>query len=161
MPSMRRNAKHESLFWAKVDKSGECWLWTAGRFTSGYGQFNQRAGGPKLSLAAHRVAWQLASGEIPEGLCVLHKCDNRLCVNPAHLFLGTKRDNTADMIKKGRKNTAVGNQKPNSRLTPCGVALARQMRRCGVSGREIAKRFGVGPTTIRRILSGLSWKHVD
>lgn len=88
-------------FWVKVDNSkGEdaCWLWTAGVNDAGYGQF-QVGKRPHLS---HRVSWVLTFGPMPEGACVLHKCDNPLCVNPLHLFLGTKRDNNRDRHQKGR-----------------------------------------------------------
>jgi len=85
-------------FWAKVDQSGECWTWTASQ-TGGYGLI----GTPKGNDRAHRVSWVMANGPIPDGLHVLHTCDNPLCVRPDHLFLGTNEDNIMDRIKKGRK----------------------------------------------------------
>ena len=85
-------------FWAKVDKSGPCWIWTAGRFATGYGCFRLQG----KSLKAHRVAYELEVGPIPLGLNVLHRCDVPLCVNPAHLWVGTARENNADMLEKGR-----------------------------------------------------------
>lgn len=78
-----------------------CWLWTASITPNGYGKIGIWAGGKKTFIA-HRVSWTLYKGHIPKNICVLHKCDNRLCVNPNHLFLGNKKDNTRDMIKKGR-----------------------------------------------------------
>lgn len=80
-------------FWAKVDRSGDCWLWMGKRIVK-YGYFNHRR--------AHRVAWELTHGDIPKGLYVLHSCDNPPCVNPAHLRLGTQFDNMADMHDRGR-----------------------------------------------------------
>lgn len=98
--------KAESLFWEKVDKRGpeDCWEWKAAHTKRGYGcfRFNERQD------LSHRVSYILAHGSIPDGLWVLHKCDNPKCVNPAHLFLGTHQDNMNDMKNKGRH---PGNQK--------------------------------------------------
>ena len=87
----------ETRFWSKVDKSGECWTWTAGLDSHGYGRFHTG-----VQRSAHRVAWEFAVGRVPDGLWVLHACDNPPCVRPDHMFLGTARDTTADMIAKGR-----------------------------------------------------------
>lgn len=100
-------------FWAKVDKSGECWIWTGNTnkakrgywATRGYGLFhitrNDRA------VYTHRYSWMLANGPVPRGACVLHRCDNPRCVRPDHLFLGTKKENTADALAKGRLTKAA------------------------------------------------------
>lgn len=90
-------------FWPKVHKRDGCWLWTASTDSNGYGQsFIGRLDGRVRLEHAHRVAWRLTFGDIPDGLNVLHRCDVPRCVNPAHLFLGTDRDNIQDAIGKGR-----------------------------------------------------------
>ena len=87
-------------FWSKVEKGDGCWLWRGAIGSHGrYGQFNV----VNRSRPSHRVAWELVNGPIPAGLYVLHRCDVGLCVNPAHLFLGTQKDNMADMMAKGRQ----------------------------------------------------------
>ena len=102
---MRGSATEKDIarFWAKVRKTDGCWLWTAGTFARryGYGQFGLNGHPHK----AHRLAWEFTNGPIPEGLSVLHHCDNPPCVNPAHLFLGTRGDNTRDMMMKGRSRS--------------------------------------------------------
>lgn len=93
-------------FWEKIDKNGPlwngtpCWVWTGARNTFGYGQIQRGAGSGRVQ--AHILSWEIRTGHAPNNLCVLHHCDNPPCVNPAHLFLGTKKDNTADMTRKGR-----------------------------------------------------------
>jgi len=104
--------RRAASFWAKVNKTDSCWLWTAYRNWAGYGLFKF---GPGL-VNVHRISWQYRHGEIPEGMHVLHKCDVRNCVNPDHLFLGTHQDNMND---KGLKGRQAGRQ-----LTPSATARA-------------------------------------
>ena len=109
-------------------------------------------------LKAHRVSWQLFRSEIPAGLHVLHHCDNRRCVNPAHLFLGTHHDNMRDKVAKGRQSTGRGNQQPRAKLTPEKVrAICRYNR----PQRHIAAEYGVSQRLVTLVKQRKIWAHVD
>ncbi len=158
-------------FCAKVDFGGvaagsACWEWIGARYSSGYGVI--RLDAPRRAhTGAHRVSWELHHGPIPEGLCVLHSCDNGGCVNPEHLFLGTLRDNTQDMVNKGRARggqqpgVRAGEAHPLAKLTRVQVEEIRRV--CVKEDRELgycplARRFGVTPNQIRRIVRGERWR---
>lgn len=136
-------------FWRKVRRAGptDCWEWQAARQHFGHGLFhvpdstNKR--GRRLEKA-HRYAWILERGEIPAGLCVLHSCDNPPCVNPAHLFLGTRADNSHDRDAKGRHVALIGDQHGNTRYPDAVVLVWKQLRESGAAISSIAARFGVG-----------------
>lgn len=123
-------------FWAKVDKSGECWNWTAFK-SKGYGYIQCGQGN---SVRAHRFSWVLHNGEIPEGMLVCHKCDNPSCVRPDHLFLGTPLDNVVDMLSKGRNVSCPGISNGSSKLTPEQVRAIYLDPRTNV---EIGKAYGI------------------
>lgn len=139
-------------FWDKVDKSGDCWEWTAAKRPKGYGVL--KMGGKCVS--AHRLSWTLANGPIEEGLCVLHQCDNRGCVNPDHLFLGTQKDNMHDMAQKKRSTWGVTH--PNARLHPYDVI---QIRSCDtLTQLELADLYEVSKALISRIKLNQLWSNV-
>lgn len=148
-------------FWGRVRKSRKCWIWTGSKFTnSGYG--NLRYEGKVQS--AHRVAWMLTYGAIPRGkghhgVCVLHRCDNRLCVNPEHLFLGTMAENRSDCVRKRRH--AHGERHARAKPTDGEVLHIIELRSKGATQVELAKRFGVSQRTIRQIIDGDGWKHLQ
>ena len=140
-------------FWEKVDVRGpdECWKWTGSK-ARGYGQISV---GGKLVLASH-VCWEVHNNSpIPEGQCVLHTCDNRACVNPRHLFLGTKADNNQDMKRKGRQ--ARGEANGRAKLTEQDVCEIQVMLGKKIPQWVIAKKYGVDQTTISCINTGKSW----
>ena len=184
-------------FWTKVDMAGpvpahrpelgSCWLWVAGTTHNGYGNFSLGWNGPQVR--AHRFSWALHFGHIPDGSQVLHACDVRRCVNPAHLWLGTNLDNRRDMTQKGRaaKGTASGmythperrtygsrngafthperiprgEGRPQARLTECAVRVMRREYAKGLATRvQLAARHQVSDRTISDALTGRTWSHI-
>lgn len=135
----RSNEKERFLAKVKVVESG-CHEWQAGHARGGYGKFRY----PTKTVTAHRASWELFIGPIPKGQCVLHRCDNRLCVNPRHLFLGTQTENVQDMDEKQRRKT-------RAKLTEAQVKEVRQMLNDRYSQQHIAEKFNVDQTTISRI----------
>lgn len=113
--------------------------------------------GDRGALLVHRVAWELVRGSIPDGLDVLHSCDVRLCAKPDHLFLGTHLDNMRDMISKGRDVHFSGEQNGNSKLSIEDVDDIRCLLLKGVTGIELARRFGVSAGNISHIKTGRIW----
>lgn len=154
-----RDPKFLARFWSKVDKSGECWNWTGCRFsvrgavTHGNIGIRVRARYWR-TVGAHRVAWTEAHGQIPDGACVLHRCDNMACVRADHLFLGTVADNNRDKAEKGRAPRAFCEDNGSHKLTRADVERIRSLHREGVATSALAESFGVLPSTIRKKLVG-------
>ncbi len=148
-----------SRFWPKVEKAGpdDCWIWKAAFDTMGYGVFNM---GAKKIIHASRAAWILSNGFIEDGLHVCHKCDNTKCVNPAHLFLGTAKDNSDDKLSKNRqvKGSAIHCSKLNAEKV-------QSIRRAYVVGNtshgKLAKIFGVAAMTISKIVHRKTWGYLE
>lgn len=142
-------------FWKKVEKTEACWIWRASVGTHGYGQFSMN-GRP---VHAQRVAFSLAHGPVPAGMYVCHKCDNRLCVNPSHLFLGYHADNMQDMKAKGRAGFAArpGDENPLAKLTNEQAAAIRKLCADGASQRKAAAMFGVSQRAVWAIVKGRAY----
>jgi hypothetical protein len=146
----------EDRFWSKVDvrEPDECWPWTASRLQSGYGMFwaggRTTAGHPR-STPAHRIAWELTHGPIPEGKLVCHTCDQPECCNPVHLFIGTYTDNVADMDAKGRRRVVTKLTEDSVREIPRLWAWDDLLQR------EVAQMFGISQTTVGFIVRGGTW----
>ena len=163
----------EQRFWAKVRKTASCWIWTASKRNKGYGAFAYTRDGKMIHDRAHRYSWEIHNRPIPDGLFVLHNCpggDNPACVNPAHLFLGTKAVNNADTIAKGRYNHSRlkgdqsnyprGEKHPNARLTAEDIIGIRSARAGGESFGSISRRTGLSVGYVFRVVNRKVWEHV-
>jgi hypothetical protein len=170
--------KELERFWKCVNKSEDCWNWSGFILSGGYGQFKRspavRGSSDKPRVQAHRMMWTIINGEIPSGMLICHTCDNRRCVNPNHLFLGTGADNTADMVRKGRgatgdRNAARlypekwhrGEDHHKAKLTEPDVLAIRS---CFVPGSGmapiLAQRYGVNKSAIWKIIRHENWRHL-
>lgn len=138
----------EERFWRKVSQGPGCWEWTGSTATGGYGTLGRGARGTG-SVRAHRLSWELHRGPVPDDMVVMHKCDNRRCVNPEHLELGTRADNQRDMARKGRGDNQYG------RASAEKVARVRaSLLLCCATQREIARDVGVSQRLVSRIKRG-------
>jgi hypothetical protein len=137
----------------------ECWFWQGATTNFGYGVIQGH--NPTRIIRAHRLTYELHHGvTVPSDLSVLHTCDNPSCVNPAHLFLGTRADNHADMKAKGRANGPRGAMNPNVKLTEQLVRECRQDYAAGIGTRRLARKFGVNRQTMYCVVKRRTWKHV-
>lgn len=158
-------------FWDKVKKGDSCWEWQAAQDGFGYGRFGFRG----CNQRAHRVSWILHFGSVPIGLCVLHKCDNPRCVNPEHLYLGTKKDNARDRERRERGNHASGSRhgchthlgmrrgsrNGRAKLDPKKVRSIRKKYEGGVRKIDLARLYDVSDAVINSVVQRKSWSHVD
>ena len=146
-------------FWEKVKVGipNDCWEWMGCRTNMGYGCFSVNN---RMRLAS-RVAYELKNEKIPEGLCVLHKCDNPPCCNPNHLFLGTRTDNHIDKMEKGRQRGPTGEKHFSHKLTENEViSIRKEYGNGGTSFSKIAVKYRVSKSAVGHAISKLTWKHI-
>lgn len=140
-------------FWQKVDKSGDCWVWTGALLKTGYGSIRI----DKKAMRAHRVAYELCVGPIPDGMLLRHSCDNPPCVNPSHLLPGNAKENVTDAIERGRH--LLGEDHPGAKLANASIANIRRDIASGMSGISIARAYGVSDSLISKIKHGKKRLH--
>ncbi len=140
---------------AKVEKIPEagCWIWTGTTTVRGYGQIisNNR------KYYAHRASYEVFIGPIPDGMYVCHACDNVYCVNPAHLFLGTQKQNLEDMARK--KRSTWGEKNPMAKLTSSDAKKIKELAQSGLTTKQLSKQFNVSTSNISAILRKERWNH--
>jgi hypothetical protein len=161
---MEITKKQKERFYSKVEFSTvnfwndiPCLEWKHSLDSSGYGHLSLNS----LDFQAHRLSWIMTNGEIRDGLHVLHHCDNRKCVNPEHLFLGTHLENMIDRDLKNRGKNLKGEEQPNSILTDEAVKEIIRLYNTGLFlQREIAEKYGVSTRTISSVTNGERWKHI-
>jgi len=147
-------------FREKVKRTDGCWLWTGCRNRQGYGLFRPLQGKTVRNVLAHRFAWEEERGPIPPGLCVLHHCDNPCCVRVGHLFLGTRSDNAADKVRKGRAGAPRGTAHPRCKLQPDQVRTIRARHAAGTSASQLARDFSISLRNVRSIINRRIWRHL-
>lgn len=166
---LRERSPALARFMGRVAVAGpdDCWLWKREPGQTGYGIFWLNGG----NVGAHRASYELLKGPVPDGLWVLHRCDNRRCVNPSHLFAGTQKENMQDKVAKGRANWATGDrsgaktmphriargERLAKKLSAAKVAEIRASRDGGALQADIARQYGISPSTVSLITRGLLW----
>lgn len=151
-----------AAFWAHIKQVGECWEWDAALFHNGYGQFQRVRLYGKWESRAHRIAWILKNGPVPDELQILHTCDNRKCCHSLHLYPGTPQKNSQDMVDRDRQtdgaNTPRGGKHYRAKLTTEQVQVIRGAVELGCPQVALAKQFGISPQAVNRIVKNQTWK---
>jgi hypothetical protein len=139
-----------------VHKTENCWNWTGYLNERGYGQFDYN----QKTCLAHRVSFILFKEAIPEGLFILHSCDNRKCVNPDHLRIGTNQENMNDKVARGRQAFMKGETNGRSKLKEIVVREIIELSNSGISQKEIANQFEINNSTVSKIINKKLWGHL-
>ena len=139
-----------------VSENG-CWNWVATKDKQGYGMLSHHRG---KQIRAHRASYEFHVAKIPEGLLVCHSCDNPSCINPNHLFVGTPKENTRDMLDKNRRPVLRGERHPNAKLTNDQVSQIKQLRSENRPLKEIASQFNISFQTVSSITKGTTWNRI-
>lgn len=167
---MKHNGPHpkhpSERFWNKVRKAGpdECWQWTGAVNPDGYGFiYAGKAYAPNVRfIRAHRLSWEMHNGPVPDGLAVLHHCDNPLCVNPAHLYAGTQSQNCHDRAvrRRGKEHRQHGEANDNAKITEAEVIAILALLKAGKSQTVVAKLFGLTQPYVSKLSRGQYWRHL-
>lgn len=148
--------KIKERFWNKVHKTNTCWNWVGCLSYNGYGLFRLKG----KNIRAHRLSYEWVFGPIKSGMLICHICDNRRCINPEHLFIGTQKDNIKDMFNKKRQIRHSGEDHYNHRLTKNKVIEIRKLHLSGISTYELARNYGVSQGAVSDIVRRKTWKHI-
>lgn len=147
----------------EIKKRNGCWEWQGKLHPNGYGYTTNYETGKREHV--HRVSHKIFKGEIPQGLCVCHKCDNRKCINPSHFFIGTQKENIHDAISKGRMEcvklfASKGENNPNAKLDDERVRKIKLEIKEGIRCTVIARKYGISSSVLYLIRDGKAWKHI-